>query len=114
MVKGPSIVVKCDEKVLENMDAEIVQMHTESGLLQAVKESKVSLEEAQQEVLKFLEEDCKVTKGSCPLAGNGLQETKLFLQRNMVPLYEFTQQEKHESTCIDIGMIREQVQKKYP
>ena len=45
------------------MDEDIIEMHKKSGLLQAVKQSKISIKEAQDQVLKFLKEDCKLKNG---------------------------------------------------
>ena len=53
-VMGPNIVVACSEEVLNKMDEWNVKHHTESGLIEAVKKSSVTIEQAEAMILEFL------------------------------------------------------------
>ena len=53
----------------------------QSGLTQAVRDSKVSLEEAERQVLEFV--SAHTPMGKCPLAGNSVHEDKRFLTKYM-------------------------------
>jgi len=43
-VMGPSLVLTCSEEVLKKMDEWNVKHHTESGLLEAVRKSTITVE----------------------------------------------------------------------
>ena len=81
-VMGPNIVVACSEEVLKVMDEWNVKHHTESGLLEAVRKSTTTIEQAEALILEFLH---KVNVGyqAAPLAGNSIHTDKRFLQKYM-------------------------------
>ena len=45
-VKGPNMAIKCNKRILDNMDAWNTQHHSQSGLLDRVLESDIDLEKA--------------------------------------------------------------------
>ena len=53
-VLGPNIIVSCSEEVLGRMDEWNVKHHTESGLLEAVRKSTTTIEQAEVMILEFL------------------------------------------------------------
>ncbi len=53
-VMGPNIVVNCSEEVLKRMDEWNVKHHTESGLIEAVRKSTITIEQAEIMILEFL------------------------------------------------------------
>jgi len=55
-IDGPDYYIKCDPKIMEDMDKDFTRKHTESGLIDAVKNSYVHMKDAEDMVLHFLEE----------------------------------------------------------
>jgi oligoribonuclease len=71
------------------MDEWCTKTHGESGLTQACLESKVTLREAEEAVLKFLRVDCGIKHFTAPMAGNSIATDKSFLFKEMNELYNF-------------------------
>lgn len=84
---GPNLVIHQPEEVLQKMNAWCIENHTKTGLYQASLESKITLEEAEQQTLTFLQEHCD--KSTAPLCGNTVWFDKLFLQKDMPLIYNF-------------------------
>ena len=55
LAEGPSLVIQASEDDLAIMDPYVVEMHTKSGLLDEIRNSKVTLEEAGKATLDFLQ-----------------------------------------------------------
>eukprot|EP00878_Enallax_costatus_P046887 GHUV01057202.1.p2 GENE.GHUV01057202.1~~GHUV01057202.1.p2 ORF type:complete len:110 (+),score=30.74 GHUV01057202.1:895-1224(+) len=84
--QGPDIAIHHSEAVLANMNAWCQEHHTKSGLVQRVRESSISLQEAEQQVLAFIQEHTEYQ--SAQLAGNSVHVDRLFLQRHMPKVCE--------------------------
>jgi len=54
LAEGPSLAIHQDNKHLDSMDEWNTRQHTKSGLVQRVKESEISLNEAEKQTLDFL------------------------------------------------------------
>ena len=54
LAEGPSLAIHQENKHLDSMDEWNTRQHTKSGLIQKVKESKISLNEAEKQTLDFL------------------------------------------------------------
>ncbi len=63
-----------------------IQHHGESGLTKRVKESPLSLEDCENQVVEFVEK--WTPKGKCPLAGNSVGQDAKFLVRYMPKLMD--------------------------
>lgn len=85
LIYGPNIVINCDETILSQMDPYVVNMHSNSGLLNNIKDSQVTLAQAEEIVLEFLNQN-HVSQGI--LAGNSVHMDRLFLIRHMPRLFE--------------------------
>lgn len=83
--EGPVIVIKAEEYVLKSMDPYVRKMHKTSGLTQKVKQSSVSLEDAENTVLDFLLES---NIENAPLAGNSVHMDRMYLIRLMPKLFQ--------------------------
>jgi oligoribonuclease len=70
VAEGPDLVVHATDEQLGLMDDVVVSMHTRSGLLEAVKASATSLEEAGALTLDFLR--AQVPARQVPLCGNSI------------------------------------------
>ena len=102
VIKGPNIIVHCSTKLLDSMDEWCTTHHGDSGLTQSVKDSKVTLAQAEAEVLKFLKEKCGLTRFTCPIAGNSVGEDKNFIRKDMPKLYDFL-----HYRVVDVSTVKE-------
>jgi oligoribonuclease len=69
------------DSVLETMCPYVRDMHTKTGLIKQIRESKVSLEQAEQKAMKILTEYCAYGVGR--LCGNSIWQDRRFLKRYM-------------------------------
>ena len=54
IAEGPDLVIHQSDEVLARMNQIVVDMHTKSGLLEAIKSSTITLEEAGAATLEFI------------------------------------------------------------
>lgn len=86
-IEGPVLVIhQCDEQ-LDRMDAWNKGTHGRSGLIDKVKASTVSEEDAQAQILEFLAR--YVPKGTTPMCGNTISQDRRFLVKYMPKLEAF-------------------------
>ena len=78
VAEGPDLVVYQPDEVLAKMDPFVVDMHTKSGLLDQIKASTITLEEAGAETLAFIREHAPVAR-AVPLCGNSIGTDRRFL-----------------------------------
>jgi len=81
IAEGPNIIIHQPEIALQDLSPWIYEHHGKSGLLDAVRESSVSQEEAEARTLAFLQSHA--TAGKSPLCGNSIGTDRAFLQRHM-------------------------------
>ena len=87
LADGPVIAIHQPEDVLARMDDWNQRQHGSSGLLARVRASRVSVAEAEQRTLEFL--NSLVTAGSSPMCGNSICQDRRFLARCMPGLERF-------------------------
>lgn len=87
VAEGPELVIHQPDALLEAMDEWNTTHHGESGLIERVKASTLSTEEAEARTLAFLEQHVKA--GTAPLAGNSVHQDRLFLVKYMPKLFGF-------------------------
>lgn len=85
--EGPEIVVHQTEEILEGMNEWCVEQHGKSGLTQACRDSTVSLAEAEQTILQFVQQHAPDPSGA-QIAGNSVHVDLAFLRRHMPRLAE--------------------------
>ena len=85
LAEGPTFAIHQPDSILDAMDEWNTNQHGKSGLTQRVKESRISLEEAERQTIAFLEQ--WVPKGKSPICGNSICQDRRFLVRGM-PLLE--------------------------
>lgn len=78
---GPNLAIYQPEEVLAGMNAWCVEHHGRSGLTERCRTSVVSLEEAEAQVLEFVE--AHTPAGKIPLCGNTIHCDLAFLKRHM-------------------------------
>ncbi|WP_134559076.1 oligoribonuclease [Pseudomonas aeruginosa] len=81
LAEGPVIAIHQPEEILAGMDEWNTRQHGQSGLTQRVRESTVSMAEAEAQTLSFLEQ--WVPKRSSPICGNSICQDRRFLYRHM-------------------------------
>ena len=98
--EGLSVVVSQPEEALEHMDEWNVQHHTKSGLLERVRSSECSLEEAEAVTYDLV---CRFAKkGESPLCGNSVWQDRRFLLRHMPTLNNYFHYRN-----IDVSSVKE-------
>ncbi len=78
IAEGPDLVVHATEEQLSRMPEVVVAMHTRSGLIDQIRASTVSVEEAGAQTLAFLRQHIP-DPGSVPLCGNSIGTDRRFL-----------------------------------
>mmetsp|Transcript_23038 Transcript_23038/g.62544 ORF Transcript_23038/g.62544 Transcript_23038/m.62544 type:complete len:306 (-) Transcript_23038:211-1128(-) len=107
VIDGPEVVVSHPEEVLARMNEWCVKQHGESGLTQRVRESITSLREAEEAVVRFLDE--YTTMDTVSLAGNAVYKDKEFLDRHMPALAE-----RIHWRVVDVSTINEIAHRWFP
>lgn len=77
-------VISCPDKILDGMSEWCVTHHGESGLTAKVRACTTSTRQVEQMLLKYLKNDCGVSKPRTGLlSGNSVHADKEFLRREM-------------------------------
>ena len=87
LAEGPSLVIHQSDAVLDNMNPWCVEQHGKSGLTQRVRDSRISVAEAEQQTLEFLRQ--WVPERTSPMCGNSIGQDRRFLVRYMPQLEAF-------------------------
>lgn len=87
LAEGPVIAIHHSDETLAIMDEWNVRTHGGTGLTQRVRESKISMAEAEAQTIAFLEQ--WVPKGKSPICGNSICQDRRFLYRHMRDLENF-------------------------
>jgi oligoribonuclease len=83
-IEGPVMVIHQPESELKKMDKWNQSTHGKSGLIDKVKASTTTAEQAEEELLKFIKK--YVPKGLSPLCGNTISQDRRFLVNYMPKL----------------------------
>ncbi|MFJ3585220.1 oligoribonuclease [Streptomyces sp. NPDC090127] len=104
---GVDIVIRPPEAALETMPEIVRQMHTSSGLLDALADG-TTLADAEAQVLAYVREHVK-EPGRAPLCGNSVSTDRGFLSRDMPAL------ESHlHYRIVDVSSVKELARRWYP
>ncbi|MDC9582981.1 oligoribonuclease [Xenorhabdus sp. PR6a] len=87
LAEGPVIAVHQSDEQLALMDDWNVRTHTASGLVERVKQSQLSDEQAENATIAFLEQ--WVPAGKSPICGNSVGQDRRFLFRYMPELEKY-------------------------
>jgi oligoribonuclease len=99
-IEGPVLVIQQSDETLDKMDAWNKGTHGKSGLIDKVKASLITEEDAQQQLLQFLAR--YVGKGASPLCGNTIGQDRRFLVRYMPRLDAY-----FHYRSIDVSTLKE-------
>ncbi len=86
-IEGPVLIVHQSNEQLEAMDAWNKATHGASGLIDKVKASSVTEQQAQEQIIEFL--SSYVSKNDSPMCGNSISQDRRFLTRYMPKLEAF-------------------------
>ena len=108
VAEGPDLVLSATADELGGMDDFVREMHTRSGLLEAIQSSTVSLQEAGRQVLAFLQQQIPEPR-SVPLAGNSIGTDRRFLAAYLPEIENWL-----HYRSVDVSTIKELCRRWYP
>ena len=108
VAEGPDLVIYQPDEALSEMDDFVTNMHTTSGLLDLIKASTVSHDDAMQQTLDFIKlhspEPMKI-----PLCGNSIRTDRTFLAKYMPDIENWL-----HYRCVDVSTVKELVKRWNP
>lgn len=104
--EGPSLVIHQDDEILGRMDDWNKKHHGASGLIGLVKQSRVTVPEAERQTLDFIRQYC--SPDTAPLCGNSIGQDRKFLDKYMKELAGYLHYRN-----IDVTSIKELVNRWY-
>jgi oligoribonuclease len=108
VAEGPDLVIQQPADALAAMEEVVRDMHTTSGLLDAIATSTITLEEAGARTLEFLTEHLPEPR-TVPLCGNSIGTDRRFLAVHLPAL------EAHlHYRSVDVSTLKELGQRWYP
>ncbi|KHO28910.1 oligoribonuclease [Corynebacterium minutissimum] len=106
--EGLDLVVHATEDELDQMDDFVTKMHAKSGLDKEIRESTVTIEEAEEAVLRLVEKHCDPNHPA-PLAGNSIATDRMFIRTYMPRLDKAL-----HYRMIDVSTIKELARRWHP
>ena len=100
LAEGPVFAIHQSDAVLDKMDAWNKGTHGRSGLIDRVRASDVSEEEASTQMISFLRQ--YVPAGKSPMCGNSICQDRRFMARHMPLLEQFFHYRN-----VDVSTIKE-------
>lgn len=108
VAEGPDLVIFQPDDALAEMDDFVTNMHTTSGLLELIKTSTVTHDDAMQQTLDFIKlhspEPMKI-----PLCGNSIRTDRAFLNKYMPEIENWL-----HYRCVDVSTVKELVKRWNP
>ncbi len=108
IAEGPDLVIHQPEAMLDGMNEVVVAMHTKSGLLDAIASSTISLQDAGDATLQFLQEHIADAR-TVPLCGNSIGTDRRFLTAYLPEIEEFL-----HYRSVDVSSVKELVRRWNP
>ncbi|PKI13002.1 oligoribonuclease [Colwellia sp. 12G3] len=100
LAQGPIFAINQSDEVLDNMSEWCIEHHGNSGLTQRCRDSTVSLAQATEQSLAFVQE--WVPQGKSPMCGNSIGQDRRFINKYM-PDFE----DHFHYRNIDVSTIKE-------
>jgi len=107
LAEGPVLAIHQSEQELAKMDEWCTTTHTGSGLVERVRQSKVTEQQALEQTIAFLEK--WVAKEKSPICGNSVGQDRRFLVKHMPELDQY-----FHYRVIDVSTIKELVRRWKP
>ena len=108
IAEGPDLVIHASPEQMKEMGDFVTEMHTKSGLIDAVNASTVTTQEAEAQTLAFLKGHIAEAR-TIPLCGNSIGTDRRFLQEYMPTLEEFFHYRN-----VDVSTLKELARRWYP
>ncbi len=108
VAEGPDLVIHQPAEAMAEMDEVVVNMHTSSGLLDAIAASTVTLEEAGAATLAFIKEHVPEAR-TVPLCGNSIGTDRRFLVRYLPEIEDHL-----HYRSVDVSTIKELARRWHP
>jgi oligoribonuclease len=108
VAEGPDLVVHQSDEALAAMDDVVVEMHTSSGLLEAIKTSTLTLADAGAQTLAFIKEHVPNAR-TVPLCGNSIGTDRRFLARYLPEIEDYL-----HYRSVDVSTLKELARRWYP
>src|SRR4029079_14597258 len=108
IAEGPDLVVHQDDAALAEMDPVVVEMHTRSGLLDAIRSSTLTLADAGAKTLEFIKTHVAEPR-RVPLCGNSIGMDRRFLAAYLPEIEEYL-----HYRSVDVSTVKELVKRWYP
>jgi oligoribonuclease len=105
---GVAVIIHTDDDVLDEMLPVVRDMHEASGLTDAVRQSTMTLGEAEKVVLEYVKSHVSDPR-TAPLCGNSIATDRSFLARDMPALDEHL-----HYRMVDVSSIKELAKRWYP
>ncbi|HIF9066628.1 TPA: oligoribonuclease [Photobacterium damselae] len=100
LAEGPVLAIHQPEEELAKMDDWCTTTHTNSGLVERIRQSKITEQEAVRQTIEFLEK--WVPKGASPICGNSIGQDRRFLYKHMPELEAY-----FHYRYLDVSTIKE-------
>jgi oligoribonuclease len=108
VAEGPDLVIHQPDSVLHAMVPVVRTMHTESGLLAAIRESRTTLAEAGAATLAFIKHHVPDAR-STPLCGNSIGTDRRFLAKYLPDIENYL-----HYRSVDVSSVKELAKRWYP
>ncbi len=107
VAEGPDLVIHQPVKILNAMDSWNKKQHGKSGLIEAVKKSKISVKVAERKIINFVKKHCEA--GKAVLCGNSVYHDRRFIIKYMPKLNKFL-----HYRLIDVSTVKDLIRRWYP
>ena len=107
IAEGPEYVIHQGEPELATLSDWSRNFFTRSGLIEEVRASRISQDEAERQTLAFLRKHVK--EGKSPLCGNSIHHDRAFLYHHMPELHDFAHYRN-----IDVSTVKELAMRWFP
>jgi oligoribonuclease len=108
VAEGPDLVIHQPAAVLSIMKPIVVEMHTKSGLLDAITSSTITLEEAGAATLEFIKLHVPEAR-TVPLCGNSIGTDRRFLAKYLPEIENYL-----HYRSVDVSSIKELAKRWFP
>jgi oligoribonuclease len=108
IAEGPDLVIHATPEQMAEMGDFVTEMHTKSGLIDAVVHSSITTEDAETQTLAFLKEHIAEAR-TIPLCGNSIGTDRRFLQEYMPTLEAFLHYRN-----VDVSTLKELTRRWHP
>jgi oligoribonuclease len=107
IAEGPSFIIHQPEEKLAAMGKWCQDHHGKTGLTESVRQSTISLEQAELETMAFIKQHCAIH--TAVLAGNSVWQDRVFLDKYMPSITNYL-----HYRIVDVTSVKELVKRWYP